>query len=239
VHAKATLKKLQRNGVSMEEPKANVTSSGIGHGEKEDGAGGPIILFFILGLIASLLIGWVAFPPLLYSQKKQPVDFNHALHNGLVDNGCESCHFFREDGTYSGVPKLAQCIECHEEANSEDPEEIKFVEEYVKKEREVPWLVYSRQPACVFFSHAAHVKTAQMDCVTCHGPIGESESLKPYQQNRITGYSRDIWGENILGVKRNSWDRMKMDDCAECHATSGVSAGSVQTQKDGCLVCHK
>jgi len=223
----------------MEEPKANVTSTGIGHGEKEDGAGGPIILFFILGLIASLLIGWVAFPPLLYSQKKQPVDFNHALHNGLVDNGCESCHFFREDGTYSGVPKLAQCIECHEEANSEDPEEIKFVEEYVKKEREVPWLVYSRQPACVFFSHAAHVKTAQMDCVTCHGPIGESESLKPYQQNRITGYSRDIWGENILGVKRNSWDRMKMDDCAECHATSGVSAGSVQTQKDGCLVCHK
>jgi len=223
----------------MEEPKANVTSSGIGHGEKEDGAGGPIILFFILGLIASLLIGWVAFPPLLYSQKKQPVDFNHALHNGLVDNGCESCHFFREDGTYSGVPKLAQCIECHEEANSEDPEEIKFVEEYVKKEREVPWLVYSRQPACVFFSHAAHVKTAKMDCVTCHGPIGESESLKPYQQNRITGYSRDIWGENILGVKRNSWDRMKMDDCAECHATSGVSAGSVQTQKDGCLVCHK
>ena len=223
----------------MEEPKANVTTSGIGHGEKEDGAGGPIILFFILGLIASLLIGWVAFPPLLYSQKKQPVDFNHALHNGLVDNGCESCHFFREDGTYSGVPKLAQCIECHEEANSEDPEEIKFVEEYVKKEREVPWLVYSRQPACVFFSHAAHVKTAKMDCVTCHGPIGESESLKPYQQNRITGYSRDIWGENILGVKRNSWDRMKMDDCAECHATSGVSAGSVQTQKDGCLVCHK
>ena len=222
----------------MEEPKANVTSSGIGHGEKEDGAGGPIILFFILGLIASLLIGWVAFPPLLYSQKKQPVDFNHALHNGLVDNGCESCHFFREDGTYSGVPKLAQCIECHEEANSEDPEEIKFVEEYVKKEREVPWLVYSRQPACVFFSHAAHVKTAQMDCVTCHGPIGESESLKPYQQNRITGYSRDIWGENMLGLKRNSWDRMKMDDCAECHATSGVSGGSVQTQKDGCLVCH-
>ena len=37
-----------------------------------------------------------------------------------------------------------QCIECHEEANSEDPEEVKFVEEYVKKEREVPWLVYSR-----------------------------------------------------------------------------------------------
>ena len=223
----------------MEEPKANLTSPGSAHGEKEDGAGGPIILFFILGLVGSLLVGWVAFPALLYSQKKQPIDFNHALHNKLVDNGCESCHLFREDGSYSGVPKLAQCVQCHEEANSEDPEEINFVEEYVKKDREVPWLVYSRQPDCVFFSHAAHVKAGKMECITCHGPIGESESLKPYQQNRITGYSRDIWGNHIAGIKRNSWDRMKMDDCAECHAQAKVPAGSVQTEKDGCFVCHK
>ena len=223
----------------MEEPRANRIPSVSEQGEKkEDGAGGPIILFFILGLIASLLVGWVAFPTLLYSQKKQPIDFNHALHNGLVDNGCESCHFFREDGSYAGAPKLAQCIECHEEANSEDPEEIRFVEEYVKKEREVPWLVYSRQPPCVFFSHAAHVKAAGMDCVTCHGHIGESETLKVYEENRITGISRDIWGRNIAGIKRNSWDRMKMDDCADCHAQARMSGGSVQTQRDGCLVCH-
>ena len=124
------------------------------------------------------MIGWIFFPPLLYSTKRQPVDFNHVKHMELVSDGCESCHFFRPDGTYSGVPQLAQCIQCHEEPNGEDPEEVKFVEEYVKKEREVPWLVYSRQPACVFFSHAAHVKMAQMDCVTCHGPIGESENLK-------------------------------------------------------------
>jgi hypothetical protein len=77
-----------------------------------------------------------------------------------------------------------------------------------------------------------------MECVTCHGPIGESESLKVYEQNRITGYSRDIWGSNIAGIKRNSWDRMKMDDCAECHAQAKVPAGSVQTEKDGCFVCH-
>jgi hypothetical protein len=43
----------------------------------------------------------------------------------------------------------------------------------------------------------------------------------------------------MLGVKRNSWDRMKMDDCAECHAGAHVNPGSVQTQKDGCFVCHK
>ena len=212
-------------------------TEGFGHGA-EGGAGGPIILFFILGLIASLIVGWVIFPKILYSQKKQPVDFNHVLHNEEVDEGCESCHFFREDGTYSGVPKLAQCIDCHEEVNGEDPEEEKFVNEYVAKEREVPWLIYSRQPQNVFFSHVAHVKMAQMDCVTCHGDIGESESLRVYQENRISGYSIDIWGKNIAGIKRNSWDRMKMDDCSECHVKENVNQNSVQTHRGGCFVCH-
>ncbi|MGD9055807.1 MAG: cytochrome c3 family protein [Desulfobacterales bacterium] len=204
----------------------------------DGGAGGPIILFFILGLAASLIVGWVVFPQVLYSQKKQPIEFNHALHNELVEDGCESCHFFREDGSYHGVPKLDQCIECHEEVNGEDPEEARFVNEFVANNREVPWLIYSRQPQNVFFSHAAHVKMGEMDCVTCHGHIGESESLPIYKQNRISGYSIDIWGRNISGIKRNSWDRMKMDDCAECHRREGVNQNSVQTLRGGCFVCH-
>ena len=204
----------------------------------DGGAGGPIILFFILGLAASLIVGWVVFPKVLYSQKKQPIEFNHALHNELVEDGCESCHFFREDGSYSGVPTLDQCIDCHEEVNGEDPEEARFVNEFVANNREVPWLIYSRQPQNVFFSHAAHVKMGEMDCVTCHGHIGESESLPIYKQNRISGYSIDIWGRNISGIKRNSWDRMKMDDCAECHRNEGVNQNSVQTLRGGCFVCH-
>jgi hypothetical protein len=121
----------------------------------------------------------------------------------------------------------------------ESEEEAKFVNQYVLKEREVPWLVYSRQPDCVFFSHVAHVKMGQMDCVTCHGDVGESESLKPYEANRISGYSRGIWGKNIAGIKFNSWDRMKMDDCSECHVRENVNQGSVQTLRGGCFVCHK
>ena len=181
----------------------------------------------------------MVFPKLLYSKIDQPISFNHVLHMDLVDEGCESCHFFREDGTYSGVPTLAQCIDCHAEINGESPDEAKFVTEYVEKGKEVPWKVYSRQPDCVFFSHAAHVISAKMDCVTCHGYIGESTSLKPYEENRVTGYSRDIWGKNIAGWKKNSWDRMKMDDCAECHARYEGHNTSVRTQKDACFVCHQ
>jgi hypothetical protein len=204
-----------------------------------DGAGGFIILFFIIGLAGSLIVGWVIFPQLLYSKKNQPIDFNHALHMEEVDDGCASCHYFREDGSFSGAPKLAECIGCHEEPLGEDPEENRFYEEFVAKEREVPWLVYAKQPDCVFFSHAAHVKMGKMDCVTCHGHIGESESLRAYQENRISGYSRDIWGHNIAGIKRNSWDRMKMNDCANCHEVETGRRTSVQTNYDACYVCHK
>ena len=61
--------------------------------------------------------------------------------------------------------------------------------------------------------------------------MGESESLKDYEVNRITGYSRDIWGKNIGGFKKNTWDRMKMDDCAECHEkeTAGIERTDVKT----------
>ena len=207
--------------------------------ENKEGASGFIILFFVAGLVLSLVVGWIVFPELLYSQKEQPVNFNHALHLEEVDDGCESCHFFREDGSFSGVPKLAQCVDCHEEAQGEDPNEIIFVEEYAAKDKEVPWLIYSKQPDCVFFSHAAHIKGAELECSICHGHIGESESSKIYEENRITGYSRDIWGKNIGGFKKNTWDRMKMDDCAECHKKITDKATSVQTRKDACFVCHK
>lgn len=199
---------------------------------------GFMILFFILGFIASLLVGWIVFPMALYSKQEQPVAFNHALHMDEVDDGCESCHFFRDDGSYSGVPKLEQCIDCHSEVEGESASDH-FVSEYVLKEREVPWLIYSKQPDCVFFSHAAHVKKAKMECVTCHGPFGEMESLPIYEENRITGYSRAIWGNNIAGFKKHSYDRMKMDDCADCHKEANNKITSVQTGRDACFVCHK
>ncbi|MGB9499851.1 MAG: menaquinone reductase multiheme cytochrome c subunit QrcA [Dissulfuribacterales bacterium] len=218
-------------------------STGIAASEaaqkKDDGASGFIILFFIVGFLASLVIGWVVFPKLLYSQKKQPFDFSHAVHMEEVDDGCESCHFFRDDGSFAGVPKLEQCVDCHEEAQGESEDEAVFLNKYVAKGKEVPWLIYSKQPDCVFFSHAAHVKMSKMECSECHGNIGESEHLRVYEENRITGVSRDIWGKNIGGFKKNTWDRMKMDDCSECHVRENVKQTSVQTKKGGCFVCHK
>ncbi len=194
-----------------------------------------VILAFLVGLVVMLIVGWVIFPELLYSEKEQPVQFNHELHMYEVYNGCESCHYFREDGTFSGVPTLNECIDCHEYPIGNTEAELNFVDNYVAQGKEVPWLIYSRQPDCVFFSHAAHVVKAEMACKTCHGPIETSTSLKPYEENRLTGYSRDIWGKELTGIsffKDHVWQSMKMDDCARCHKEQMGSQGE-------CFQCHK
>ena len=225
----------QKDGVTDD---AHGASHSQSPSSDKNGSGPFILLFFILGLALSMVVGWVIFPWLLYTEKAQPFDFSHQLHMEQVDD-CTSCHFFRADGSFSGSPGLAQCTDCHSEVLGESEDEAIFVSQYVAKDREVPWRVYARQPDCVFFSHAAHTFGAKLTCETCHGDMGSSDSLRPYEENRITGYSRDIWGHNIAGFKRHTYDRMKMDDCAECHEQAGIHDSSVQTQRDACFVCHK
>jgi menaquinone reductase, multiheme cytochrome c subunit len=201
---------------------------------------------FILGFIGSLILGWAIFPMVLYSSQPQPMDFNHALHlnpdkvDGIDGDTeaekCLYCHAFRDDGTFAGIPGLAKCMECHDDPATplgKTPEEKAFLKAYVAHEVEIPWLSYSRQPDCVFFSHMAHVKMGKLECRVCHGDHGKSETLPVYKQNRLTGYSIDIWGRNISGWKCNTWDRMKMDDCAECHSDKG------HEENNACFVCHK
>ena len=81
--------------------------------------------------------------------------------------------------------------------------------------REIPWLVYARQPDNVYFSHAPHVKRAGIECRRCHGDHGLSATTPVYQFNRISTYSRNIWGPRIAGGGPNEWDSMKMSDCVE------------------------
>jgi menaquinone reductase, multiheme cytochrome c subunit len=186
------------------------------------------------GLAFALWAGWVAFPRALYRSAAQPFQFSHKVHTGeKVGLTCDDCHSFGDDGRFAGIPRLDKCSACHSEPVSQSPDEKVFVEKYVKASREVPWLVYSRQPDNVFFSHATHVRIAKLACDKCHGGHGKSDKLRLYQENRISGYSRDIWGPSILRIGASAGGRagMKMDDCTHCHRENGVLTG--------CLDCHK
>jgi hypothetical protein len=201
------------------------------------------LAYFLAGLVPALIVGWILFPWVLYSAQSQPINFSHAVHTDPDIIGgdteletCLTCHPFRNDGTFAGLPTLEGCMECHDDPESpmgENPEEEKFLAEYVANKKEIPWLAYSRQPDCVFFSHVAHVMMGEIECRTCHGDHGKSEALRVYKKNRLTGYSIDIWGKNIAGIKKDPWDGMKMNDCADCHTKSGIP------ENNACFVCHK
>ncbi len=204
------------------------------------------LVYFLAGLLPSLLIGWILFPIALYSKQMQPVNFSHLIHlDPEVDDTikgdteqerCYYCHAFRDDGTFVGIPKLESCIECHDDPENplgETPAEEKLMREYVAKEKEIPWLVYSKQPDNVYFSHIAMVIMGEMACETCHGDHAKTDQLPVYRKNRLSGYSINIWGKNITGFKTHTWDRMKMDDCADCHTEKGYE------ENNACFVCHK
>lgn len=188
-------------------------------------------LLLVVGLILGSAFGFWITPTILYAEKPQPLQFNHKLHVEQVDKGCKSCHQFRDDGSFSGIPGLATCKSCHsgDEPLGNTPAEKEFMK-YLKANKPIPWHVYSRQPDCVFFSHAAHAENAGLECTKCHGQHGKTEKLRPYEYNRLTGYSRDIWGRGPIGLAGPP-DRMKMDDCAKCHRENGVN--------QACFVCHK
>jgi hypothetical protein len=181
-----------------------------------------------------LAAGWIAFPKLLYRTETQPLRFSHKTHTGdKVGYKCGDCHTIGQDGRFSGIPKVASCAACHAAPLSTTAEEKLLIERYVTPNVEIPWLVYSRQPENVHFSHATHVNKGKLTCEQCHGKHGSSDQLRPYQENRISGYSRDIWGHSIARINLTTPQHpsMKMDDCTNCHAQHAVEAS--------CMSCHK
>jgi hypothetical protein len=100
--------------------------------------------------------------------------------------------------------------------------------------------VYARQPESVWFSHTSHIRIAKLPCERCHGDQASSDQPRPYQEDRISGYSRDIWGykganhSRRVGASKDEFmvvPGMKMDDCIDCHRQEGL--------EHSCLDCHK
>ncbi len=190
------------------------------------------LLAFAIGFGAALAAGWGAFPRLLYQTKAQPLEFRHKTHAAKSGTSqCGDCHTLRDDGVFAGIPATTSCAGCHAEPMGATKAEATLVNGYVKPQRETPWLIYAQQPPNVRFSHAIHTRRAGLACVECHGTQGESDAMRPYQVNRISGYSRDIWGHSMSRLGRAPHDGMKMSDCEDCHRKRGVEAG--------CLGCHQ
>ncbi|MBZ5582832.1 MAG: cytochrome C [Acidobacteriia bacterium] len=191
----------------------------------------PGKLLFLAGMLAALGVGWVGFPLAIYKSRPQPVDFSHKVHAEKAGSSCEDCHAFRADGTFSGIPTLDKCAGCHAAPMGATVVEKKFIEQYVTPNREPQWASYARQPENVYFSHITHVKAAQLKCEQCHGDQKSNDKPRLYQEDRISGYSRDIWGRPSSRVPLRTEGGMTMGDCVACHRERGL--------EHSCLDCHK
>ena len=141
--------------------------------EKSSSSGNKALgMVFFCWALSGLIVGWLVFPNLIYSQKAQPINFSHVAHQG---EDCESCHSLRADGTYSGIPRLDRCRECHESAQGSSEAEAKLISDYVEKNRELPWRVYAWQPDNVYFSDAPH-KGQGLECTRCHRDVQRRRS---------------------------------------------------------------
>ncbi len=188
---------------------------------------------FFFGLALSLISGWLFFPDMLFSSVEQPLQFSHVTHTETVGMECANCHYFREDGTFNGIPTTAECADCHSEAMGWDEEEVRFVKEYVALGKEVDWKVYQYQPDNAFFTHTAHSMescnrchefTEPELCGQCHPDVANMDGLPPYRENRITGYSKDT---------------MKMTACEECHTLPLHYEHTGSPYGQSCHSCHK
>ena len=135
----------------------------------------------------------------------QPIAFNHLQHVEEEGLECSACHMHYERETYSGLPAASSCALCHLEAQGDSAEEARLVA-LLEEGAPLDWQPLFRQPPHVFFSHRGHVVVAAIECATCHGDIGASET--PPTESRPLRMERCIACHEERGAST---------DCSACH----------------------
>jgi len=123
----------------------------------------------------------------------QPIAFNHQTHAGELEITCDVCHEFYTSSRHSGLPTLTTCMDCHEEALSESPEEQKIRDQAEAGQVDVFRKLF-KLPDHAFYSHRRHVTVGEIPCEICHGEIAATTA--PPERPLV---------------------RLTMDFCIECH----------------------
>ena len=114
----------------------------------------------------------------------QPVLFSHKRHVMTVGMQCDNCHQLSSDGKKMQIPKVAECMVCHQAAQPGSPEIDKLLQ-LAKDNREASWIHVSQLPDYVFFSHQKH-QDAKVDCAVCHGAVGTQDVLRQEKEISMT-----------------------------------------------------
>jgi len=126
---------------------------------------------------------------------EKPGAFSHRVHGTEQELECQSCHAAYEESDKAGMPKLRQCLLCHEGIDEKKPPDRKLSAFYGETHQWAPPQILKEE---INFSHKLHVVDKGIGCSSCHKGIEESHSIS---------------------------DKMRVfkADCMECHAQAGKS----------------
>jgi menaquinone reductase, multiheme cytochrome c subunit len=122
------------------------------------------LLSALLAAVAVTVAFWVRLAPAMV--EPQPLPMSHQRHLAK-DMKCRACHQGVEGQAQASFPTLADCMDCHKKKQGESPDEPS-VRAFAQSHQEVTWVRLNVLPDHVYFSHAAHVTLANMNCEDCH-----------------------------------------------------------------------
>ena len=157
------------------------------------------LLFFGLITIIAMALGFRA-------SARQPIRFNHQKHINEVGLSCSDCHIYVDSQTFAGLPDLDLCLTCHEDPQTDIPEEEKL-RTLQANGGYLNWERIYRVPDHVYFSHQRHVTAGKLECSTCHGSIAERN--KPPTKPAIR-----ISMERCMNCHE---EKKVYNDCLSCH----------------------
>ncbi|MBM3316678.1 MAG: cytochrome c3 family protein [Candidatus Eisenbacteria bacterium] len=133
----------------------------------------------------------------------QPIAFSHPIHVETVGLDCAHCHATADRSRRPGMPSVALCMECHEQAAADRPE-VRKLREHRDAGRPIEWARVYGLPWHVGFSHKPHIR-AGVECAACHGELRAQPRVR-----RVSSLEMG-W---CVGCHR---DRTADTDCWACH----------------------
>jgi hypothetical protein len=124
---------------------------------------------FVLLVVLMVIFRWYEF---FAGAVTQPLAYSHNVHTEILK--CEECHTGVLNSAAARLPDIKICLGCHsEEPISKSPEEKKLIN-FIKQNKDIPWVRLYKNPAHVYFSHNRHVSVGKLECEKCHGNMGKA-----------------------------------------------------------------
>ncbi len=147
------------------------------------------------------------------SAPAQPLPFDHSIHVNIQVGEeklrCVACHTGVERGSHAGLPPLTTCLRCHMRPQGDPPsDKERRVRLEVAEGGPFRWIQVTRNAGHVFFSHAAHVSLAKIECAECHGDVGSWSAPPTRPEEKLKSMSK------CMSCHR---ERGAPNSCGTCH----------------------